>query len=111
MNSKLIRTIFLALAFGFLALWVLEFRRAGLFESYWLLLLCVICFLLFQFSRLKAASLAKQAAETGAASKKPGKASAVGGQPSAVSGQPSSVSGQPSAASPARSKPGKNPKK
>ena len=63
MNSKLIRTIFLALAFGFLALWVLEFRRAGLFESYWLLLLCVICFLLFQFSRLRAATLAKQAGE------------------------------------------------
>lgn len=64
MNSKLIRTIFLALAFGFLVLWVLEFRRAGLFESYWLLLLCIICFLLFQFSRLKAAAAAKQAGQT-----------------------------------------------
>jgi hypothetical protein len=64
MNSKLIRTIFLALAFGFLALWVLEFRRAGLLESYWLLLLCVVCLLLFQFSRLKAATLARQAGES-----------------------------------------------
>lgn len=75
MNSKLIRTIFLALALGFLALWVLEFRRAGLFESYWLLLLSIICVLLFQFSRLKAATLAKQAEKDGppAAKTKSGK--------------------------------------
>lgn len=84
MNSKLIRTIFLALAFGFLVLWVLEFRRAGLLESYWLLLLCIVCFLLFQFSRLKAATVAKQAGGTEAANK----TSAVGSRPSAVSGQP-----------------------
>ncbi|WP_353717952.1 hypothetical protein [Dyadobacter sp. 676] len=71
MNSKLIRTVFLALAFGFLVLWVLEFRRAGLFESYWLLLLCVICFLLFQFSRLKAAAAAKEAGEPKSAEQKP----------------------------------------
>lgn len=86
MNSKLIRTIFLALAFGFLALWALEFRRAGLLESYWLLLLCIVCFLLFQFSRLKAATLAKQAREQEAVSKKSKSTSAVGGRPSAVSG-------------------------
>jgi hypothetical protein len=79
MNSKLIRTIFLALAFGFLALWVLEFRRAGLLESYWLLLLCIVCFLLFQFSRLKAATLAKQSGEQEAVSKKSKSASAVSG--------------------------------
>ncbi|SEJ09414.1 hypothetical protein SAMN05216327_10633 [Dyadobacter sp. SG02] len=82
MNSKLIRTIFLALAFGFLVLWVLEFRRAGLLESYWLLLLCIVCFLLFQFSRLKAATLAKQAGESEAVSKKNSSASAVGSTPS-----------------------------
>lgn len=84
MNSKLIRTIFLALAFGFLVLWVLEFRRAGLLESYWLLLLCIVCFLLFQFSRLKAATLAKQAGEPQATPKKSDTTSAVGGRPSAV---------------------------
>jgi|GEM_PF-2405402 len=95
MNSKLIRTIFLALAFGFLVLWVLEFRRAGLLESYWLLLLCIVCFLLFQFSRLKAATLAKQAGESAA----PNKTSAVGGRPSVVSG----TAVQPT--------PGKKPKK
>lgn len=85
MNSKLIRTIFLALAFGFLVLWVLEFRRAGLLESYWLLLLCIVCFLLFQFSRLKAATAAKQAGESEVA---PNKTSAVGRRPSAVNIQP-----------------------
>lgn len=91
MNSKLIRTIFLALAFGFLVLWVLEFRRAGLFESYWLLLLCVICLLLFQFGRLKAAAAGKDAGETEAVPKKSGAAPATG--------------------TPVQSKPGKKPKK
>jgi hypothetical protein len=81
MNSKLIRTIFLALAFGFLVLWVLEFRRAGLLESYWLLLLCIVCFLLFQFSRLKAATAAKQAEAQDVASKKPSAGSAAPGAP------------------------------
>ncbi|HWV30942.1 MAG TPA: hypothetical protein VN038_14890 [Dyadobacter sp.] len=98
MNSKLIRTIFLALAFGFLVLWVLEFRRAGLLESYWLLLLCIVCFLLFQFSRLKAATLAKQAGEPEAARNK---TSAVGRRRSAVGGQQPMVNIQP----------GKKPKK
>jgi len=96
MNSKLIRTIFLALAFGFLSLWVLEFRRAGLLESYWLLLLCVVCFLLFQFSRLKAATLAK---ESGAVPKKFSTTSAVGRRQSATTGAP------------AQSQPGKKTKK
>ncbi|MCE6989236.1 hypothetical protein [Dyadobacter sp. CY323] len=55
MNSKLTRTILLALTLGFFVVWVLEFRRAGLFESYWLLLLSIMSLLLFQFIRLKAA--------------------------------------------------------
>jgi hypothetical protein len=59
MNSKLSRTILLALALGFLVVWILEFRRAGLFESYWLLLLSIVCLLVFQFSRLKAAATNK----------------------------------------------------
>jgi hypothetical protein len=54
MNTKLLRTILLASGIGFFVLWVLEFRRAGLFESYWLLLVALICILSFQFSRLKA---------------------------------------------------------
>ena len=45
----------LALTLGFFVVWVLEFRRAGLFESYWLLLLSIMSLLLFQFVRLKAA--------------------------------------------------------
>jgi hypothetical protein len=63
MNYKLTRTILLALTLGFFVVWVLEFRRAGLFESYWLLLLSIVCLLLFQFSRLKAATSAKQKEE------------------------------------------------
>ena len=54
MNSKLLRTILLALAIGFFTMWILEFRRAGLFESYWLLLLSILSLLSFQFIRLKA---------------------------------------------------------
>jgi len=54
MNPKLLRTILLALAIGFFTMWVLEFRRAGMFESYWLLLLSIVCLLTFQFRRLKA---------------------------------------------------------
>ncbi|REA60732.1 hypothetical protein DSL64_14480 [Dyadobacter luteus] len=54
MNFKLVKTILLALSLGFFAVWVLEFRRAGMFESYWLLLLSVMCLLVFQFRRLKA---------------------------------------------------------
>ena len=55
MNPKLLKTILLALSFGFFVMWVLEFRRAGMFESYWLLLLAVLCLLTFQFTRVKAA--------------------------------------------------------
>jgi hypothetical protein len=54
MNFKLVKTILLALSLGFFVVWVLEFRRAGMFESYWLLLLSVMCLLVFQFRRLKA---------------------------------------------------------
>lgn len=54
MNFKLVKTILLALSLGFFVVWVLEFRRAGMFESYWLLLLSIMCLLVFQFRRLKA---------------------------------------------------------
>ncbi len=60
MNSKLVKTILLALSAGFFFLWILEFRRAGMFESYWLLLLSVTCLLTFQFRRLKASLLLKK---------------------------------------------------
>lgn len=53
MNSKLTRTILLASGIGFFVLWILEFRRAGMFESYWLLLVSLVCLLFFQFNRLK----------------------------------------------------------
>ena len=61
MNFKLLRTILLALALGFFVMWVLEFRRAGMFESYWLLLLSIVCLLSFQFIRLKASMETKKA--------------------------------------------------
>ena len=64
MNSKLTRTILLALALGFFVMWVLEFRRTTMFESYWLLLLAIMFLLIFQFNRLKASLLAKKEAET-----------------------------------------------
>lgn len=70
MNSKLTRTILLALALGFFAMWVLEFRRTTMFESYWLLLLAIMCLLIFQFNRLKASLLAKKEAEMKANVKK-----------------------------------------
>jgi Ca2+/Na+ antiporter len=60
MNSKLTRTILIALTLGFFVVWVLEFRRTTMFESYWLLLLSIMCLLLFQFSRLKASLQAKR---------------------------------------------------
>ncbi|MCE7064355.1 hypothetical protein [Dyadobacter sp. CY326] len=63
MNSKLTRTILLALALGFFVVWVLEFRRTTMFESYWLLLLSIMSLLVFQFNRLKASLLAKKEAE------------------------------------------------
>jgi len=70
MNSKLTRTILIALALGFFVVWVLEFRRTTMFESYWLLLLAIMCLLMFQFSRLKASLLAKKEAEMNAGIKK-----------------------------------------
>lgn len=70
MNSKLTRTILIALALGFFVMWVLEFRRTTMFESYWLLLLAIMCLLMFQFSRLKASLLAKKEMEMNANKKK-----------------------------------------
>lgn len=63
MNPKLIKTILLALAAGFFFVWILEFRRAGMAESYWLLLLSIVCLLNFQFRRLKASLLLKKEEE------------------------------------------------
>lgn len=70
MNSKLTRTILIALALGFFVMWVLEFRRTTMFESYWLLLLAIMCLLMFQFSRLKGSLLAKKEIEMNANRKK-----------------------------------------
>ena len=66
MNPKLLKTVLLALSFGFFVMWVLEFRRAGMFESYWLLLLAIMCLLIFQFTRLKASLELKKKEEEAA---------------------------------------------
>jgi len=63
MSSKLTRTILIAACIGFLIVWVFEFRRTTLFESYWLLLLSITCLLFFQFSRLKASLTEKKRLE------------------------------------------------
>jgi hypothetical protein len=63
MSSKLTRTILIAACIGFLIVWVFEFRRTTLFESYWLLLLSITCLLFFQFSRLKASLTEKKRVE------------------------------------------------
>jgi CDP-diglyceride synthetase len=63
MSPKLTRTILIAGCIGFLIVWVFEFRRTTLFESYWLLLLSITCLLFFQFSRLKASLTEKKRLE------------------------------------------------
>jgi len=71
MNPKLLKTILLSLSVGFFVMWVLEFRRAGMFESYWLLLLSVLCLLYFQFKRVKTALELRKKEETAANINKP----------------------------------------
>jgi len=71
MNPKLLKTILLSLSVGFFVMWVLEFRRAGMFESYWLLLLSVLCLLYFQFKRVKTALELRKKEETTANINKP----------------------------------------
>ncbi len=63
MSPKLTRTILIAGCIGFLILWVLEFRRTTLFESYWLLLLSITFLLIFQFNRLKSSLTEKKRLE------------------------------------------------
>lgn len=63
MSPKLTRTILIAGCIGFLIMWVLEFRRTTLFESYWLLLLSITFLLLFQFNRLKSSLTEKKRME------------------------------------------------
>lgn len=71
MNPKLLKTILLALSVGFFVMWILEFRRAGMFESYWLLLLSILCLLYFQFKRVKTALELRKKEEIAMTSNKP----------------------------------------
>ena len=69
MSPKLTRTLLIAGCIGFLIVWVLEFRRTTLFESYWLLLLSITFLLFFQFNRLKASLTEKKKIEEANAKK------------------------------------------
>ena len=63
MSPKLTRTLLIAGCIGFLIVWVLEFRRTTLFESYWLLLISITFLLFFQFNRLKSSLTEKKRLE------------------------------------------------
>ncbi len=54
MRSGGLKTILLFLSLGFLIIWFLEFRRTSLADSYWLLLLVMVCLFLYQLINLKA---------------------------------------------------------
>ncbi len=53
MNPTLIKTLLIAGAIGFFILWLLEYQRAGIADSYWLILLCISCLLGFQYYRIR----------------------------------------------------------
>lgn len=61
MRSGGLKTILLFLSLGFLIIWFLEFRRTSLADSYWLLLLVMVCLFLYQFLNLKASDRKSQA--------------------------------------------------
>lgn len=53
MRSKGFKTILLFLALGFLIIWILEFRRTSLADSYWLLLVVLTFVFWYQLLNLK----------------------------------------------------------
>ncbi len=53
MSFKLIKSLLIAGGVGFFILWILEYLRAGMLASYWLLLLSLMSLLFFQYLRLK----------------------------------------------------------
>lgn len=53
MYSKGFKTILLYLGLGFFAIWALEFRKTTLADSYWALLLGLLCLLWYQLINLK----------------------------------------------------------
>lgn len=56
MYSKGLRSVLLFLALGFLVIWFLEFRRTTLAESYWALLVVLLCLLWVQLINVKLSS-------------------------------------------------------
>lgn len=47
------KNLLLFLSLGFLIIWIMEFRRTSLADSYWLLLLLLVCLLWYQLLNLK----------------------------------------------------------
>ncbi len=50
-KMKLSEILLLAAAAGFLTIWIAEFQRTSLAESYWLLMLCLAFLLAFQYAK------------------------------------------------------------
>lgn len=61
------RTVLIALAIGFFVVWILEWRRTSLAESYWLLLAALTSLLSYQYFRIREAAgkTARPAGSTG----------------------------------------------
>lgn len=53
MKLKLSEILLLSAAAGFLILWIAEYQRTNLADSYWLLMLSMTCLFAFQFFKNK----------------------------------------------------------
>ncbi len=62
---KLREIILLAVAAGFLVIWVAEFQRTTFGDSYWLLMLFLIFLLAFRYVRIRRTGQEKTASPTG----------------------------------------------
>lgn len=70
MNPKLIKTLLIAAAVGFLILWILEAIRTSIGDSYWLLMMSISFLLWYQYYRLRLINREK-AQNTATPKKKP----------------------------------------
>lgn len=62
---KLREIILLAVAAGFLVIWIAEFQRTTFGDSYWLLMLFLIFLLAFRYVRIKRTGQEKSMSATG----------------------------------------------
>lgn len=61
---KIIDTILLSAGIGSLGLWLLEYRRIGFFDSYWLLLVSLALLFGYQYVRQKGRQANKEVSPT-----------------------------------------------